>query len=239
MEPDILLVDEVLAVGDAEFQKKCLGKMEEVTTKEGRTILFVSHNLAAIEKLCKKTAVLTQGKLAVFSETSKALEYYQSRLHEQLGPTEPVGFSFVNGSIKFQNFVINNIDSNKKISVNSGEPIIISCDVSNSDRQNSINIGYGIRRKKDGVLIIFTHAELAGIRLELNKNSTISTEIKVPHLVPDNYTIEFHVWVNWALVATEKDICEFSIPGTVALLGGHFFNSFPGVVFTNSIWKIR
>ena len=59
MEPDILIVDEVLAVGDAEFQKKCLGKMEEVTKQEGRTILlFVSHNMVAIQSLCKKTILL-------------------------------------------------------------------------------------------------------------------------------------------------------------------------------------
>src|ERR1035437_6033880 len=57
MEPDILIVDEVLAVGDAEFQKKSMGKMEEITKKDGRTIIFVSHNMAAIEQLCPKTIV--------------------------------------------------------------------------------------------------------------------------------------------------------------------------------------
>ncbi len=76
MEPDILLVDEVLAVGDAEFQKKCLGKMEEVTRKDGRTILFVSHNMGAIQKLCQKTAVLDQGKVIHFGDTQKAIALY-------------------------------------------------------------------------------------------------------------------------------------------------------------------
>src|SRR5208282_2399541 len=51
LEPEILIVDEVLAVGDAEFQKKCLGKMQDVSTKEGRTVLFVSHNMAAVQQL--------------------------------------------------------------------------------------------------------------------------------------------------------------------------------------------
>src|SRR3989344_5695066 len=63
IEPDILIIDEVLAVGDAEFQKKCLGKMEEVTRKEGRTVLFVSHNMAAIQSLCKKTILIEKGKV--------------------------------------------------------------------------------------------------------------------------------------------------------------------------------
>jgi len=54
LEPEILLVDEVLAVGDAQFQKKCLGKMEDVSVKEGRTVLFVSHNMATISSLCQR-----------------------------------------------------------------------------------------------------------------------------------------------------------------------------------------
>src|SRR5205814_3554845 len=62
LEPDILIVDEVLAVGDAEFQKKCLGKMKDVSEKEGRTVLFVSHNMGAIQNLCKKGILLEQGK---------------------------------------------------------------------------------------------------------------------------------------------------------------------------------
>src|SRR5215813_12028974 len=62
LEPEILIVDEVLAVGDAEFQKKCLGKMHEVAT-EGRTVLFVSHNMAAVQQLCQRGLMFHQGKL--------------------------------------------------------------------------------------------------------------------------------------------------------------------------------
>lgn len=76
LEPDILLVDEVLAVGDAEFQKKCLGKMDEITKKEGRTILFVSHNLGAIESLCHKTILLKNGKIEMFAKTSDVINHY-------------------------------------------------------------------------------------------------------------------------------------------------------------------
>jgi len=76
MEPDILLVDEVLAVGDAEFQKKCLGKMEEVTQGKGRTILFVSHNMAAIERLCRKTILLENSKVRMVGKTEKVIAEY-------------------------------------------------------------------------------------------------------------------------------------------------------------------
>lgn len=76
MEPDILIVDEVLAVGDADFQKKCLGKMEEVTKQEGRTILFVSHNMRAIEKLCNRCILLKEGRILKIDDTKSVIDYY-------------------------------------------------------------------------------------------------------------------------------------------------------------------
>ncbi len=82
MEPDILLVDEVLAVGDAEFQKKCLGKMDEVTKKAGRTILFVSHNMSAIQNLCKRCILLKDGKIEMIGETHSITKHYLSSDHQ-------------------------------------------------------------------------------------------------------------------------------------------------------------
>ncbi len=75
LEPEILLVDEVLAVGDAEFQKKCLGKMGDVA-HEGRTVLFVSHNMSAIQRLCEKCIVISKGLIAFDGEVSSAIGFY-------------------------------------------------------------------------------------------------------------------------------------------------------------------
>ncbi|MBP1465724.1 ABC transporter ATP-binding protein [Candidatus Chloroploca sp. M-50] len=75
LEPEILVVDEVLAVGDSAFQKKCLGKMGDVA-HEGRTVLFVSHNMVAIEQLCQKAMVLQQGKVADYGSVEQALGMY-------------------------------------------------------------------------------------------------------------------------------------------------------------------
>jgi lipopolysaccharide transport system ATP-binding protein len=75
LEPEILVIDEVLAVGDAEFQKKCLGKMEDVT-KSGRTILFVSHNMAAVEKLCSRAILLESGKLTAEGPSNEVIPLY-------------------------------------------------------------------------------------------------------------------------------------------------------------------
>ncbi|MCE0497078.1 MAG: ABC transporter ATP-binding protein [Methylacidiphilales bacterium] len=76
LEPEILIVDEVLAVGDAEFQKKCLGKMRDVSTKEGRTILFVSHNMGAIQSLCGRVILLSKGRVGFEGEVKDAVSRY-------------------------------------------------------------------------------------------------------------------------------------------------------------------
>jgi lipopolysaccharide transport system ATP-binding protein len=77
LEPEILLIDEVLAVGDVAFQKKCLGKMSNVA-KEGRTILFVSHNMAAIANLCNKAVLLQDGRVEMEGETKRIIDRYVS-----------------------------------------------------------------------------------------------------------------------------------------------------------------
>jgi len=76
LEPEILIIDEVLAVGDAAFQKKCLGKMDEVSKKQGRTVLFVSHNMGAVLNLCSRGIVLDGGKVIKDSDTATAIDLY-------------------------------------------------------------------------------------------------------------------------------------------------------------------
>jgi lipopolysaccharide transport system ATP-binding protein len=80
LEPEILLVDEVLADGDAQFQKKCLGKMEEVSSQEGRTILFVSHNMSAIANLCPKSILIDGGEIKFIGNTIDAINLYNSEI---------------------------------------------------------------------------------------------------------------------------------------------------------------
>lgn len=83
LEPEILIVDEVLAVGDAEFQKKCLGKMQDVSN-EGRTVLFVSHNLVAVQTLCNKGILLQEGKLTFDGSASDAIDKYIANQHSTM-----------------------------------------------------------------------------------------------------------------------------------------------------------
>ena len=90
LEPEILIVDEVLAVGDLAFQQKCLGKMSEVS-RGGRTILFVSHNMPVVEKLCERAIVLHEGRVTYQGETSAAIHHY---LHSTLAENAADGHIF-------------------------------------------------------------------------------------------------------------------------------------------------
>lgn len=76
LEPEILIIDEVLAVGDAQFQKKCLGKMEDVSKNDGRTVLFVSHNMGVVTQLCKSAILLNKGSVAYAGNTVNAIDKY-------------------------------------------------------------------------------------------------------------------------------------------------------------------
>jgi lipopolysaccharide transport system ATP-binding protein len=78
LEPEVLVVDEVLAVGDAQFQKKCLGKMNDVSKQEGRTVLFVSHNMAAVKELCNRGIVLNKGQVVLQGTELEVVNYYQN-----------------------------------------------------------------------------------------------------------------------------------------------------------------
>jgi lipopolysaccharide transport system ATP-binding protein len=83
LEPDILIVDEVLAVGDAEFQKKCLGKMNDASSKSGRTVIFVSHNLQAINSLCSQALWLDKGSIRSRGNTKTVVNDYLNTLHNK------------------------------------------------------------------------------------------------------------------------------------------------------------
>jgi lipopolysaccharide transport system ATP-binding protein len=88
LEPDILIVDEVLAVGDVEFQKKCLGKMKDVSREKGRTILFVSHNMQAVSSLCQKAIWLQKGKVLADGDTRGVVNAYLNAYQQKLWKQE-------------------------------------------------------------------------------------------------------------------------------------------------------
>lgn len=127
LEPDILVVDEVLAVGDAQFQKKCLGKMEDVSTREGRTLLFVSHNMQAVQSLCTRTILLSRGKIISDAVTDKSLMVY-SELLRGIKVDAETGINNESvrrgsGAIRFLSVEIQDIHENMRHSFDMGETI--------------------------------------------------------------------------------------------------------------------
>jgi lipopolysaccharide transport system ATP-binding protein len=108
LEPEILVIDEVLAVGDAEFQKKCLGKMEDVT-KSGRTILFVSHNLIAIKTLCTSGVLLDQGKTVISGPISSVISAYMSE-HQAYDGRQEVADYKLNDAVRLKEFWVSSND---------------------------------------------------------------------------------------------------------------------------------
>jgi lipopolysaccharide transport system ATP-binding protein len=108
LDPEILIVDEVLAVGDYEFQKKCLGKMKEVSNSEGRTVLFVSHNMSAIENLCNKCLYLKNGQLhSLDSDVHKTILLYLNEQSNNISPyLKNINNEFSNWYFKLNEFWI-------------------------------------------------------------------------------------------------------------------------------------
>jgi len=103
LEPDILVIDEVLAVGDAEFQKKAIGKMQDISKGDGRTVLFVSHNMAAVKSLCTRAIVLEHGKTVFEGETDEAVDFYLNNKTSKPLVFEDLDKSFGIRKIEFLN----------------------------------------------------------------------------------------------------------------------------------------
>jgi lipopolysaccharide transport system ATP-binding protein len=126
LEPEILVVDEVLAVGDAAFQKKCLGKMGDVAEKEGRTVLFVSHQMAAILSLCNKGYLLHQGKLIDKGSTQAVInKYLESTVYNYSQPLKDRKDRQGDGTARFTSIKVNSDDNKETIFCNSRLEITI------------------------------------------------------------------------------------------------------------------
>jgi lipopolysaccharide transport system ATP-binding protein len=151
LEPEILVVDEVLAVGDAEFQKKCLGKMNEVS-RSGRTVLFVSHNMAAVKSLCTKGIVLQNGQIKFQGGAMDAVSVYQSL---GLTASKSVKDWPSNEIIKIKNFTVNAIKGDL-ISISSG----ISFKLEFYNVNTGINLDTTFELKTMDETVVFHHGAL-------------------------------------------------------------------------------
>jgi len=143
LEPEILVVDEVLAVGDADFQRKCLGKMGDVA-QQGRTVLFVSHNMSAILRLTEESLVLDKGKILLRAPSGEAVDFYLNRGMDKVGERYWEEDEVPASAAPFRPLAIRVRDKNGNISdsLRSVEPITIEIEYQLSEEVTGLRVGY-------------------------------------------------------------------------------------------------
>ena len=145
LEPEVLIIDEVLAVGDVQFQKKCLGKMQDVG-KEGRTVLFVSHNMSAIESLCNRGILLEAGELYLNDTPEKAIASYLHRAYSTARNTSLLQRKDRkgNGKVKISGFRILDDKGNEEQALQSGKDYVLEVQYQNNTAKSINNVTISI-----------------------------------------------------------------------------------------------
>ncbi|WP_242695908.1 ABC transporter ATP-binding protein [Desertivirga brevis] len=186
LESEILIVDEVLAVGDAEFQRKCLGKMGEVSKGEGRTVLFVSHNMDSVRDLCGKGIVLANGQIVFDGSSTDAIASYK-RIDTEFSRQELLDYP-LNQDIKVKEFRVfkDSIESHDDLDFK----LILESSTTNSFNTVALNIYDEFDQK---VAFIDLRNVLLSDKQVTNPTLTIEGTFKHLPLLPGNYNIALHV----------------------------------------------
>jgi ABC-type polysaccharide/polyol phosphate transport system ATPase subunit len=205
LEPEILVVDEVLAVGDAEFQKKCLGKMQDVSTKEGRTVLFVSHNLAAVRQLCTHALLLEKGNILVKGESSEVADCY---LREIVASKRD---RFKHGGTGYTNVRLLSPDGSEVSAILPQQEVFVELSLCVTNGSN-VQCGFTIYNQMDSPLILCA-SEHADVALVTGVNVF---RVRVPSelLQPGMYRIEGAVWDQKQVFHQEEFLCHFQVMPT-------------------------
>lgn len=233
LESEILVVDEVLAVGDAEFQKKCLGKMGDISKGEGRTILFVSHNMTAVRSLCSKGMVLTNGQLFFYGNVEKSINsYLDIKTLKTSIPIWNKGY-FINDFIDIISIeIISNLEN--KFTTDSEIKIQIVSNVKNVI--NNINILYDVCLYNNEETLIF---DVVSVPTELS-NGVYNIVCDIPRnlLNAGVYSIDLLVVQNHNSVLYKlKQVLFFEIEEGEREL--EYFGSWPGIIRPKFNWIIK
>lgn len=198
LEPEILIVDEVLAVGDAQFQKKCLGKMEAVSAKEGRTVLFVSHNMQAITALCDRAILLNHGSViedgATRDVTIRYLnigdDAYNVARRDLTNPRlRQSKISNPDSVFKWTEILIYNSKKENTNDICYGEPFEVVIRGYSTETCENIRVGMGVISKQFG-MVFTTHQQYSGLSDRIDEgHSEYRIMIDPNYLVPGLYSI--------------------------------------------------
>jgi len=240
LESEILLVDEVLAVGDAEFQKKSLGKMGDVASKEGRTVLFVSHNMGAVKQLCSLGILLDSGKISSHDTILNVIDDYfitstkESSLQSYLTIDRSV-------STHIRTIQLLNSKKNPTDSFYMGEKIFIKLEIEGMNALHDPRIGISFNTFSGQRIFIFD----TDMKSNLNEISFSSKDIavltifKLP-LLPGNYSLDFIIAErHGGRIDFIKDAIRFIVLPENVFNNSYLLSNAHGLIFhTNGSWEI-
>lgn len=191
LEPEILVIDEVLAVGDAEFQKKCLGKMQDVSRREGRTVLFVSHNMSAVRSLCNRVVLLSDGKVSAIGPVNVIADNYAAQLDK--GTSLEIDFSQMERAGHFGSRLrINRVRINRGEGIWHGKPLEVEFAFECLEDVEDVSFGIGFCNRDGGRVISFD-SDLPGVRWKMRRGQKGTAQLNIPQLLlePDFYMIDY------------------------------------------------
>ena len=226
LEPEILIVDEVLAVGDAEFQKKCLGKMKDVSSNEGRTVLFVSHNMGAVKSLCKKGLFIKNGTLNYYGEIKDTISHY---LSSSISKSRYVPTKIKTDiEVSFKEIMVIN-DAHEECAEFNIEDEIIICFKFNINNPNHDYSVFCIINNKYGNPVFSAEKKIDTDVMYLNLNSRFLTR--------GNYSIHTFIHIPKVhQIDVAVEVCGFSVIDTSSTFVIHGEYDY-GNVFGNYHWK--
>ncbi|HOV13180.1 MAG TPA: ABC transporter ATP-binding protein [Spirochaetota bacterium] len=224
LDSDILILDEVLAVGDAEFQKKCLGKMDDVAKNQGRTVIFVSHNMAAVESLCTKGLVLEKGRLVLDDDKNSAVNFYiEKSLYDTQGISinERTDREF-SGKLKFIDLKITNDSEEETNVLKSGQNYTFKLFYKKfaKEQLNNVIISFAISDEKGAYVLLF-RTDFYNISFDIDKEYGI-INCKIFDLPLADGIYHVTIFMSYANIET-LDFLENAKKITVD--GGDFFQS--------------
>ncbi|MBE6371781.1 MAG: ATP-binding cassette domain-containing protein [Lentisphaerae bacterium] len=233
LNPEILVVDEVLSVGDVEFQKKCLGKMQDISSDNGRTILFVSHNMGAIQTLCNKGLVLEQGKVIYCGEIGEAVRHYiESR---KMAANQPLAErsrkSWVDGRIRFTRCVLKNCEGEEVFSVPLGAKAVFEVDFdSQEDMDGDIQLSLSFYNSSNVRLATLSTRNLSMMtRIRKGSNQIRFIVPRMP-LYPDLFSVCLYAEKDNSGMAHITDAATFQTTAGSFYIPSSFSNPYKSLV---------
>lgn len=238
LEPDILVIDEVLAVGDAEFQKKAIGKMQDISKTDGRTVLFVSHSMAAVRSLCTRAIVLKHGKSVFEGDVDKAVDFYLDNktelIHDYNFAQHKTNFK----DLRFTSFSLNTSNKKDVDHFQMGDKVYFELDLE-SKIPNNVTIRIAIFNKDETRVMAFDTADL-GTVFEFEENSkqkiTCNPESSLP-LKMGKYRANISVRKGAILLDHIKSVKEFEILENDIFGFGRFSTSDMPLIVTKHLWS--